>query len=156
SKLLQKTASARPKSVAAVVEVLDAFGKPGAKEAKKTVSEQELNDKVDAVLGNPSDEVTALLLESLVDRGAEAGKVAEAFMLAADQVETGEDDEAKARADHTKKELLFRAARIYEGAKELDHAEATYAQIAALDANDESAFAGLEEVRRTLGKHEEL
>ncbi len=158
-KLLAKNPSARPKDVRAVLDVLEPLGaKPGAaKEAAPTTSEEELNELVDALVASPTDAVAALQLEAAADRGADPLKVAEAFAMAAESVEDGEDDDAKAQAKEAKKSLLFRAARIYEaGAKDLEKAEEVYAQVVELDPSDDIAVIALEEARKTLGKHEEL
>ncbi len=56
----------------------------------------------------------ALALESTLAQGADPVKVAEAFTMAADQVEAGEDEGSKIKAIEFKKSLLFRAARLYE------------------------------------------
>ncbi len=160
AKLLSKTAGGRPRDVRAVVELLDPTAKAQAKDgAKKGLSDAEIDDKVDMLLADPSDGAAALALESTLAQGADATKVAEAFQMAADQVEWGEesDEVAKFKGLEFKKALLFRAARIYESSLgEHEKAEGVYAEIVALDADDEIAFTALEELRKATGKHEEL
>ena len=156
SRLLAKAPGARPKDVGAVLEALEPLSKD-KKEAKKEISEGELNDRVDALLADPSDGAAALALESLIEQGGDPAKVAEAFQFAADQIEEGEDEGSKFKAREFKKALLFRAARIFEsGAKDPERAEGVYAALVELDAEDEIAFTALEELRHKLGKHEEL
>ncbi|MFO0659626.1 MAG: tetratricopeptide repeat protein [Polyangiaceae bacterium] len=77
--------------------------------------------------------------------------------MASESVEDGDDDETKAKSKEIKKGLLFRAARLFETAVK-DHAKAeeAYAQLVALDPEDDIALIALEEIRRGLGKYEEL
>ncbi len=118
-----------------------------------TIQEEELVRRVDAVLANPEDEEAALSLESAVAEGADAAQVAEALALAAEQIDLSTEDAAKNAA----KGLLYRAGRIYmESASSPDGAEKAYAAIVAIDPSDGTAVARLDELRRTLGKYEEL
>ena len=158
ARLLHKVAASRPKDARAVLETLEPAAKAAAKgEAKKGLSDEEVNDKVDALLADPSDGAAALALESAIELGADPVKVAEAFQIAADQLEAGEDDASRFKATEFKKALLFRAARIYENnAKDAARAEAVYASLVETDPEDEIAFTALEELRKALGKHEEL
>ncbi|UQA56607.1 serine/threonine-protein kinase [Polyangium aurulentum] len=156
AKLLEKTPSARPKGARALLELVEPPTK-AEEEGKKTYSEDELNDLTDMLLADPSDQDAALSLESAVKDGADPHKVAESFVIAAEQVDEGESAGEKIKATETKKHLLFRAARMYETtAKDLEKAEGILAQILELDAEDDVARASLEEVRRSMGKHEEL
>lgn len=155
--LLYKTPDLRPKDARAVIEALEALGKPTAeRDPKKQITDEQLDDRVALLLSDPGDADLAMALESAVDQGAEPSKVAEAFLMAADQIEQGEDEEASRRAREAKKLLLFRVARIYETSKSSTKAEGIYEQILALDPSDDIAFCALEELRRSLGKHEEL
>ena len=156
TRLVSKVTAERPKDVAAVLAAIEPLGKQAKDPNKKGVTEEEINDKVDALLADALDAEAALALESLIELGADPIKVAEALALAADSVDAGEDDEAKQKAKDGKKALLFRAARIFEGAKEQDKAEAVYTTLLEVDATDEIAFAALEELRTKAGKHEEL
>ena len=157
AKLLSKTPSARLKDARAVLEIIEPATKGQSKDGQKAISEDEVDEKVDALLADPSDGSAALALESTVELGADPGKVAEAFQIAADQVEPGEDEVTKFKALEFKKALLFRAARLYESAlKDHDKAESVYSELVKLDPEDEIAFTALEELRRATGKHEEL
>lgn len=156
AKLLAKSASGRPKDISAVIDAIESVGK--AKDAgKKKISEEDLNDKIDLLIADPGDSSNAMALESTIDEGADPARVGEAMQLAADGVEEGESEGEKIKATETKKQLLFRAARVFEThAKDLAKAEAAFAAILELDADDEVALQGLEDARRALGKHEEL
>jgi tetratricopeptide (TPR) repeat protein len=157
AKLLSKTPGARPKDVRAVLEALEPLTKKEGKEQKKSLSDDELNEKVDLLLADPTDSQAALALESAIEAGADPAKVAEAFQIAADQVEEGESEGDKIKATEVKKSLLFRAARIYESnLKDHDKAESVYGSLLEIDPEDEITFTALEELRRSLGKHEEL
>jgi tetratricopeptide (TPR) repeat protein len=156
-KLLQKTASARPRNVAAVLEALEPAVKAAGKDAKKGISDDELNDRVDLLLADPGDGQAALAVESAIELGADAHKVADAFSIAADSIEDGEDEVSKLKNTEFKKSLLFRAARIYESTlKDQAKAESVYASLLELDPDDDITFTALEEIRKSLGKHEEL
>lgn len=155
-RLLHKTAEARPKDARALLEALEVIGKPAAAGPKKTITDEQLDDRVALLLAEPGDPDMAMALEAAVDQGADPMKVAEAFMMAADQFEEAEDEEAKQRNREGKKLLLFRAARIYENAKDHAKAEEMYESILELDPEDDIAFTALEELRKAMGKHEEL
>ncbi|HTJ84085.1 MAG TPA: protein kinase, partial [Polyangiaceae bacterium] len=153
SKLLSKTADKRPKNVDQVIDLLESIGKP----AQKTqVSQADFDAKVDALVAEPDDHDAAMALESTLAQGAEPAKVAEAFSVAADGIDLPDDEEGKTKANETKKSLLYRAARILETARKREDAEELYAQICKLDPEDDIAQTALEELRRDLGKHEEL
>ncbi len=156
-KLLQKSEQARPKNVAAVLETLEPAAKPESGEAKKGLSDAELDERVDVLLADPSDGQAALAVESTIELGADPSKVADAFSIAADSIEEGDDEISKLKNREFKKSLLFRAARIYESAlKDKEKAESVYASLLELDPEDDITFTALEEVRKHLGKHEEL
>lgn len=154
ARLLSLKPAGRPKSAAQVLDLLEPIGKA----VQKTLSQKEFEDKVDLLLATPDDAEAALELESAVEQGIEAAKVAEAFVMTADQVEIPEEAEGAGKivAVEIKKNLLFRAARIYETAKSHERAEEVYAQICTLDPEDDVAEVALEEQRQKLGKHEEL
>ncbi|MEO5728321.1 MAG: protein kinase, partial [Byssovorax sp.] len=156
-KLLQKTAQGRPRNVAAVLETLEPATKAAGGEAKKGISDAELDERVDLLLADPSDGQAALAVESTIELGADATKVADAFSIAADSIEEGDDEISKLKNREFKKSLLFRAARIYQSAlKDKEKAESVYATILDLDPEDDITFTALEEIRKQLGKHEEL
>lgn len=155
AKLLSKTPAGRPKNAAALLDAIDAIGK--AKDAKKSIGDEDINDLVDLLLADPGDASNAMALEGTIEQGADPAKIGEALTLAADGVEPGESEGDKIKAVEVKKQLLSRAARIFESqAKDMEKAESVYAMIVALDPEDEVALTGLEDARRALGKHEEL
>ena len=54
----------------AVIEIIDPLAKGQTKEGKKAITDEELNDKVDEFLADPSDGAAALGLESTIEQGA--------------------------------------------------------------------------------------
>jgi tetratricopeptide (TPR) repeat protein len=154
ARLLDKTADRRPRSAKAVLSELEGIGKVagGAK-----ISAADFDAKVDALVADPNDHDAAMALESAIEGGADPQKVSEAFAMAADSIELGDEaDEARLKLIEAKKSLMFRAARILENAKQIDAAEELYKQICALDPKDDVAQTALEELRRAAGKYEEL
>ncbi|KYF69297.1 protein kinase domain-containing protein [Sorangium cellulosum] len=151
ARLLAKTADARPREARAALDAVELLGRPPQKGA--TISEAQLDELIDRLVASPTDADLALAVEATVDQGAPPGRVAEALAMAADQADAGE---AGAEAAAAKKLLRFRAARIYEKGELHDKAEAIYAGLLERDPGDDIAFSALEELRKALGKHEEL
>ncbi|WP_437747363.1 tetratricopeptide repeat protein [Sorangium sp. So ce1504] len=154
-RLLAKAQDARPRGTRAVLDAIEPLGKPQQHEA--TIEGAQLNDLIDRLVASPTDTELALGVEAAVDRGADPGRVAEALVMASEQIDAGSapgqgDDQAVA----AKKLLHFRAARIYEKGRLHDKAEAVYLRLLELAPGDDIAFTALEELRKALGKHEEL
>ena len=152
--LMSRDPEKRPKDARAVLEAFETLGRAAAaeKDAAPKISESELSERVDALVVAPEDEAAAAALDEAAELGGDARKVAEAFVMAADQMESTE-----AEGQEVRKSLLFRAARLYESnLRDLEETEKVYAWIVELDPNDEIADAALEEVRKQLGKHEEV
>jgi tetratricopeptide (TPR) repeat protein/serine/threonine protein kinase len=151
--LLSKDPARRPKDAGAVLDALESVGRTSTQmRAAGAVSPEKVQQMIDGLLAAPGDLEVALTLENAVEEGAEALRVGDAFAAAAAQVR-GESDEEK----ETKKSLLFRAARIFDGAaRDKARAEQTYAAIIELDPQDDIALVALEEARKALGKYEEL
>ena len=151
--LLQKDPARRPKDAQAVLDALDSIGRASAQmRAAGGIAPEKVQQMIDNLLAAPSDVEVALTLENAVDQGADPIRVADAFAAAAAQVRGESDEEREA-----KKALLFRAARIFDGAaRDKARAEQTYAAIIEIDPQDDIALVGLEEARKALGKYEEL
>ncbi|MDB4944260.1 MAG: hypothetical protein JWP97_3794 [Labilithrix sp.] len=152
--LLSKDPTRRPKDAAAVLDALESIGRASAatRASGGGISAEKVQAMIDRLLAAPSDGDAAIELEKAVEDGAEPTRVGEAFAAAAEQVR-GDSDEDK----ETKKGLLYRAARIFDGAaKDKARAEQIYSTIVALDPSDEIAGIALEEARKALGKYEEL
>ncbi|MBX3202183.1 MAG: protein kinase [Labilithrix sp.] len=151
--LLQKDPARRPKDAAAVLDALDSLGRASAQmRAAGGIAAEKVQQMIDTLLAAPSDLEVALTLEHAVDQGADPIRVGDAFAAASAQVRGASDDELE-----TKKTLLFRAARIFDGAgRDKARAEQTYAAIVELDPQDDIALVALEDARKALGKYEEL
>jgi tetratricopeptide (TPR) repeat protein len=152
ARLLDKNAGSRPKSAAQIIEMLEGIGKPST---QSKISDSEIDTRIDALVADPTSHEAALALETAIEQGADPKRVAEAFSMAADQLEVPEG-EGHDKQLEAKKSLLFRAARLHESAKDKEGAEAVYITLSELDPDDEIAQTALEDVRRELGKHEEL
>jgi len=150
--LLSKDPAQRPKDAQALLEIIDGIGKPVQQKTPTTLMAQDKVDElVDSLVASPNDHEAAMALERAVDQVAEPARIAEAFSLAADQLEVKSDDDKE-----TKKSLLFRAARIYEHQKDKARTEDMYALIIDVDDTDEVALVALEEVRKSQGKFAEV
>ncbi len=152
--LLAKDPGQRPKDAAALLEAIEILGRASTaiRAASAAFPEERLTNLVDLLIAAPDDSEAALGLEKAVDDGADPLKVAEAFDIAADGLEGTDPDEKE-----TKKALLYRAARIFDTAvKDKARAEKVYLEIVALDPEDDIAQIALEEIRKQLGKYDEI
>jgi tetratricopeptide (TPR) repeat protein len=151
--LLHKDPAERPKDAQALLEVVEGLGRAAQAAARTpSISPDKVEGLVDLIIAAPEDTDTALALEKAVEEGADAAKVAEAFMVAASEV-TGDGDDVK----ETKKGLFYRAARLYETAlKDKEKAEDAYTSLLEIDPTDEIAKVALEEVKKQLGKYEDV
>lgn len=152
--LLAKDPGARPRNALAVLEELQGIGRPTVTDVHSfTISKEELDARIDRLMKAPQDEDAALSVEAAASEGADASRVAEALLLAAELARTAEGDSGKAAAVG----LLFRAGRLYQdSAKDLHAAECAYAKIVEIDPREAVAEAQLDELRKKLGKYEEL
>jgi tetratricopeptide (TPR) repeat protein len=151
--LLHKDPARRPKDAVAVLDAFDSIGRASAQmRAAGGISAERVQTLIDTLLSAPTDLEVPLTLENAVDQGADPVRVGDAFAAAAAQIRGDSDDEIE-----SKKALLFRAARIFDGAAhDKARAEEMYAAINALDPQDDIALVALEEARKALGKYEEL
>lgn len=151
--LLQKDPSRRPKDARAALALLEALGSASRRFAVQRLAPEELEELTKHLAAEPASNEAALALERAVERGADVAVVAAALKRAA----AGFESVDERTLVEVKKGLLFRAARLYEHrAKDLSAAEATYLELVKLDREDEVASSALEEVRRALGKYDEL
>lgn len=151
--LLQKDPARRPKDACALLDALDSIGRASATFGLKgAISPEKVQQLIDRLLASPTDLEVALTLEHAVDQGADPIRVGDAFGAAAARLPGVSPQERE-----TKKTLLFRAARIYDGAgRDKGRAEAMLAAIVNLDPQDDIALVALEDVRKALGKYEEV
>ena len=145
SRLLAKDPAKRG-SAAQLLDALDALGKPKA----DTLSKEQVDSMEQQLLADPTNGEMAMALESAVSHGAKPERIGQAFRLVASLIDEPNEDEIKAG-------LLRRAARLFEQEPQtLERAETAYLELLAIMPRDQVALAGLEEVRRRQGKHEEL
>jgi tetratricopeptide (TPR) repeat protein len=145
AQLLEKDPEKRPPNAAAVLASLAQAAR--VLSIAPPMSPVEVDNLLERLRTEPSNESVAMQLESAAEGAPE--RVAAAFVAAAHELASD--------AVQTKKDLLFRAARIHAArAATLPEAEALYKEIVELDAEDRVAFGALEDVRRRLGKFDEL
>jgi tetratricopeptide (TPR) repeat protein len=150
--LLEKDPAKRPEDARAVLAAFDALGRRSASiRAAGGIGDARIEELRQALIESPRSEEIALTLANAALQGADPAKVADAFVAASSAIR---DAEANARA--AKKILLGRAARTLEAARDRSRAEAVYARILELDPSDEMARGALEDIRRALGKYEDL
>lgn len=150
--LLRKDPAKRPKNGQALLDALDALREATDVSLKTpSIDADYVANLVDVLMADPSDVETAMALEQAVEYGADASKVAESFILGANELPGGGDE-----VNETKKSLYFRAARLYEAALNKSKAEEVYASLLELDPTDETARVALEEVRKQQGKFEDV
>ncbi|HET7541562.1 MAG TPA: protein kinase, partial [Polyangiaceae bacterium] len=149
-RLLAKDPERRPRSASEVLTLFEKAGHASIRPPALTVTNAQVDVKIEALLKDPSSDDAALDLEASVDAGADAQRVTDALLSAASAIDA---DDAK----ETKKSLLFRAARLCtDGARDLAKAETLYLQLTELDPDDQVAWTGLEDTRRRLGRFEEV
>lgn len=137
---------ARRGSAAELLDALDSLGKPKA----DTLTKEQVDALEQQLLADPGNMELALVLESAVGNGAKPERVGQAFRLVASLIDEPSEMNVKAG-------LLRRSARLFEQEPAaLERAEAAYLELLAILPRDQVALAGLEEVRRRQGKHEEL
>ncbi|HEU5074601.1 MAG TPA: protein kinase, partial [Polyangiaceae bacterium] len=149
--LLAKEADARPQSAGQVLELLGTLDRRDARGNACDVDEATLTRSIEALLEEPASEGLARDLERLGDLGAAPDRIADAFVMAAEVLDETEG------ALSARMALFARAARLYQAKPEtLAAAEKAYLVLLELAPDDELVLAGLEEVRKRAGKHEEL
>jgi len=149
-RLLSKRPEDRPRSASEVLATVDELDR--ARSRRSIITEDQMAERIEALIAAPESRDAALALESTLDDGADAARIAEAFTLAAEGLLTSEDKESREAA----KSLLYRVARLFEhAAKEPDRAEQVYQKILALDPHDDGAQTALSELQRRLGKYDE-
>lgn len=142
--------SKEPERRGTVSELQQTLEEIGRTRRADDLSESQIEDLEQQLLGDPSNLDLAEQLASAVGNGATAERIGQAFRLAASMIDDPIAYEAKFG-------LLLRAARLFESKNTtLDKADAVYEELLGIDPRSEVAMAGLEEVRRRAGKHEEL
>lgn len=144
-RLLAKDPEARPAAGRALLDELRALAS-GA----DGVSESDVQERIDSLLLDPASDWAVQALEAIAV-GSYRARAYRAFAEAADKLDQ-EDPEQRP----VKRALLSRAARGLANARELVDAEAAYVKLLALGDAAPAHRSALDEVLRSLGKHEEL
>ena len=149
--LLEKNPDQRPRNGAELLEGLRKLWH-ASQRPPSFITDERLPEMFEALGQNPNDEEAAGKLESMLDLGAEPGRLAEGFFELAKELRA-KDEPANKRAVPR---LLTRAARLFEKASQHESAEKLYKGLLKLEPENRATAKALDKVRRTLGKHEEL
>ncbi len=150
--LLTKDPLERSGSVHGVLARLEALA-TSAERRVCTLTEEELNERIELLVLEPASLEAAAALDAAVDEGADPRRIAEAFGIAAAELVAEVSDEAQT----ARRSLLLRTARLYEQAlRDPGAAEPFYASAVALEPGDDIACKSLERVLRLQNKFEEL
>ncbi len=146
----------RPRDAQALLDPLESLGRAStALRAAAVISDEKVEDLVDALIAAPDDTEAELALDNAIDEGADARRRGRSVR---DGGRPGSN--AESLGDEwleVAKGLLFRAGRIFDNrAKDKARAEKVYEKIVALDPKDEIGWSALEEVRRGLGKYDAI
>jgi serine/threonine protein kinase len=146
--LVDKDSSRRPKDAKALLQLLDGLAhKPKA----TAMDSAKFEALVQALHAAPSSMLAAQKVERALEEGAEPVAVAEALMHASTLITGTSEEDADA-----KKSLLYGAARSFGTLQDKTRAEEAYAAILALEPGDDVARMALEDIRKQLGKYDEL
>ncbi|MEY4545719.1 MAG: hypothetical protein RL685_1914 [Pseudomonadota bacterium] len=143
-RLLDKDPEARPVDALGLVSELEQL----MRTAGEGLSEAKLQERIDALLEQPEDEALANAVDAAA--GAFRQRVYEAFLAAADKL-AGREEQRIACAS-----LLRRAASGLASARQFGEAEAAYTQLLALGEATSFDRNALDDVKHSLGKHEEI
>jgi len=147
--LLSKEPTQRPVDAKAVLEAFEKIGRTGAavvaEKDKPTLSDDDVDLRIAELMEKPDDGEIANTLEKAIEEGGDASRIADGFQ----QVAEGLEDEAQ---KELRRSLLFRAARIFETAKNPERSEAAYKRLLELDPKDDIAQAALEELKKQTGQ----
>jgi tetratricopeptide (TPR) repeat protein len=148
--MLDEDPEKRPADAEAVLDALSGMAGYSAT-TTRTFPDDELDAQIERLLADPANEMSAALLETSIEQGAEPRRVAEALRLAAEQLDGAE------RNGTARRRLLTRAGALYEGAiGDPQGAEQTYRLLLQADGHEEEARSALERVYRRRGSWEAL
>jgi tetratricopeptide (TPR) repeat protein len=147
--LLSKEPSARPADARVVLELFEQLGRRSAAR-RESVTTEAVAQKLAELKEKPEDEELALALEAIAADPQHASSVIEALLEQAEGLSAESALEAKKR-------LMTRAARLLSHEAETrPRAEEIYAKLHELAPEDELVEAALIELRRRLGKLDEV
>lgn len=145
--LLSKEPHKRPGKIEEIKERINAVFRKEEKEKELKCDKDKVNELIKKLQSNPNDESIIVDIEEAAD-GEEVWKnVAEALM----------DAFNKTVKKETKKNYLFRNARIYEiELKDYEKAEMAYKKILEIDPDEMLAEIAIEELRKGQGKFDDI
>lgn len=149
--LLEKNPEQRPRDGAELLEGLRKLWN-ASQRPPSFITDERLPEMFEALGQNPNDEEAAAKLESMLDLGADPGRLATSFFELAKELRAR--DEAGTRRAVPR--MLARAARLFEKASQHESAEKLYKGLLKLEPDNRATAKALDKVRRALGKHEEL
>lgn len=116
-----------------------------------SVPELDIDRELERLLSEPENEALMGVLEAAIERGASPHRIADAFVLAAENAPEGD------RGASTRRRLFVRAGAIYENlGGDPRGAERAYRRVVAEDPGADGAWTALERVLKRLGDHEKL
>lgn len=148
-RLLAKQPDERPANAAALLQQMDVLAL--RKSQRPPPAETEVQAAVARLLEQPRDAEAALTLESLAEAGADPGPLAAALREAYERLEGESGDDRSAKTD-----LAFRCGRLLRASGQREAAERLYSSLVELVPDDPVARTALEDLRKELGKHDEL
>jgi tetratricopeptide (TPR) repeat protein len=149
-RLLSKDPSHRPADATTALAMFMDLGRV-RQPSIRTLPPEDLEALIATIARNPEDDGTALALESASETPELAERISGVLLAAFNGVANGPE------AQEVRKSLLFRAARVCSAWPETRaRAEDFYAKLLEIAPDDELAHAGLVELRRRLGKHEDV
>jgi tetratricopeptide (TPR) repeat protein len=143
-RLLDKDPEARPADALGLVSELEQLMRASG----EGLSEAKVQERIEALLEQPESEELASALDAAA--GPYRPQVYDAFLAAAEKL-SERPEQVSARAS-----LLRRAASGLASAHRFPEAEAAYAQLVGLGQATSHERNALEDVKRSLGKHEEI
>jgi len=149
--LLEKNPAQRPQNGTELLEGLRKLWQTSQR-PPSFVADERLPELFEALGKSPNDEDAASQLESMLDLGADPGRLAEGFFDLAKELRA-KDEQGTRRVVPR---LIARAARLYEKASQHESAEKLYKGLLKMEPDNRATAKALDKVRRTLGKHEEL
>lgn len=148
-RLLEKEPSRRPLDAEAALEAFAEVSRVRVP-SRRTLRPEDVDTLVATLARTPTDEATALALESAAETPELAERIVGVLYTASNLL--------KDRSEHLeqRRSLLFRAARVAAAWPETRaRAEEFYGKLLEIAQDDEIALRGLVELRRRLGKYEE-
>ncbi|HMA96275.1 MAG TPA: protein kinase, partial [Polyangiaceae bacterium] len=143
--LLAKSPQQRPQHAQAVIDRISRIGRFPSMQPTAAMTDEELARRIEAITVEPDSMDAMVALDEALNDGADPERIAETFRMAALDLDT----DGTERQREMRKELLLRAAQIYEHTlRNLEKAEQMYLWALNADPSDTVCLRSLERVRR--------